>query len=34
MGFGSAIGITLLMIVLAINLVQLKLFGLFKKEGD
>ncbi|WP_375790244.1 carbohydrate ABC transporter permease [Paenibacillus agricola] len=34
MGFGSAIGITLLMIVLAINLVQLKLFGLFKKEAD
>jgi arabinosaccharide transport system permease protein len=34
MGMGSAIGITLLMIVLAINLVQLKLFGLFKKEGD
>jgi arabinosaccharide transport system permease protein len=34
MGMGSAIGITLLLIVLAINLVQLKFFGLFKKERD
>ncbi len=34
MGIGSAIGITLLLIVLAVNLVQLKSFGLFKKEGD
>ncbi len=34
MGFGSAIGITLLLIVLAINLVQLRIFGLFKKDSD
>ncbi|WP_375295488.1 carbohydrate ABC transporter permease [Paenibacillus doosanensis] len=34
MGFGSAIGITLLLIVLVINLVQLKMFGLFKKDSD
>jgi arabinosaccharide transport system permease protein len=32
MGFGSAIGITMLAIVLAINLVQLNSFGLFKKD--
>jgi arabinosaccharide transport system permease protein len=32
MGFGSAIGITMLLIVLALNLVQLKSFGLFKKD--
>ena len=32
MGFASAIGITLLLIVLIINLIQLKFFGLFKKE--
>lgn len=32
MGMGSAIGITLLLIVLTVNLVQLKLFGLFNKE--
>ncbi len=34
LGMGSAIGIVLLTIVLAINLIQLKLFGLFKKDGD
>lgn len=32
LGFGSAIGFVLLAIVLAINLVQLKLLGLFKAE--
>ncbi len=32
MGFASAIGITLLVIVLVVNLIQLKLFGLFRKE--
>ena len=32
MGFGSAIGITMLLIVLIINLIQLKSFGLFRKE--
>jgi len=32
MGFGSAIGITLLCIVLLINVIQLKSFGLFSKE--
>jgi len=34
LGFGSAIGITLLLIVLIINLVQLRYFGLFRKERD
>ncbi|BDG47572.1 MULTISPECIES: sugar ABC transporter permease [Parageobacillus] len=33
MGFGSAIGIVLLAIVLVINLIQLKFTGAFKKEG-
>ena len=33
MGFGSAIGITMLFIVLGINLIQLNSFGLFKKEA-
>lgn len=33
MGFGSAIGITLLAIVLLINIIQLSSFGLFKKEA-
>jgi len=32
MGFGSAIGITLLCIVLLINVIQLNSFGLFRKE--
>jgi len=32
MGFGSAIGITLLCIVMLINVIQLNSFGLFKKE--
>lgn len=32
MGFGSAIGITLLCIVLLINVVQLNFFGLFRKD--
>lgn len=31
MGFASAIGITLLLIVLIVNVIQLNLFGLFKK---
>lgn len=34
LGFGSAIGITLLLIVLAVNLAQLKFFGFFKKDSD
>lgn len=34
MGFGSAIGITLLCIVLCINLIQLKSFGLFRKDDE
>lgn len=34
LGMGSAIGITLLLIVLIVNLLQLKFFGLFKKESD
>lgn len=34
MGMGSAIGIVLLAIVLIINIAQLKMFGLFKKESD
>jgi arabinosaccharide transport system permease protein len=33
MGFGSAIGITVLAIVLFINIIQLRSFGLFKKES-
>jgi arabinosaccharide transport system permease protein len=33
MGFGSAIGITMLFIVLLINLIQLHSFGLFKKDA-
>jgi arabinosaccharide transport system permease protein len=32
LGLGSAIGMSLLMIVLVVNLIQLKLFGLFRKE--
>ena len=32
LGFGSAIGFALLFIVLIINLVQMKLMGLFEKE--
>jgi arabinosaccharide transport system permease protein len=32
LGFGSAIGITLLVITLVITFIQLKFFGMFKKE--
>ena len=32
MGYGSAIGITLLAIVMIINVIQLTGFGLFRKE--
>lgn len=34
MGFASAIGITLFLIVIALNLIQLTIFGLFKKDSD
>ncbi|WP_341444445.1 sugar ABC transporter permease [Petroclostridium xylanilyticum] len=34
LGFASAIGITLLAIVFVLNLIQLTLFGFFKKESD
>ncbi len=34
LGAGSAVGITLLLIVLLVNLVQLTLTGFFKKESD
>lgn len=34
LGFGSAIGLALLAFMLAVNVVQLKFFGLFKKEED
>ncbi len=34
MGFASAIGITLFVIVIALNLIQLTVFGLFKKDSD
>ena len=34
MGFGSAIGIVLLVIIMGINLVQLRGFGMFGKERD
>lgn len=33
-GYGAAIGVTLMVIVLAINLLQLKSTGLFKKEDE
>jgi arabinosaccharide transport system permease protein len=33
MGFGSAIGITMLFITLVVNLIQLNSFGLFRKEA-
>lgn len=33
LGFGSAIGVALLAIVMTINIVQLKFFGLYKREG-
>jgi arabinosaccharide transport system permease protein len=32
MGFGSAIGITLLALVFTVNLIQLRFFGLFRRE--
>ncbi|WP_123043763.1 carbohydrate ABC transporter permease [Cohnella candidum] len=32
LGFGSAVGVTLLALTMAVNVVQLKFFGLFKKE--
>ena len=34
LGYGSAIGITLLGIVAIVNAIQLSLFGFFKKESD
>ena len=34
MGFASAIGITLFLIVIVINLLQLTLFGFFKRDSD
>ena len=34
MGFGSAIGIVLLAIIMMINLIQLRGFGMFGKEKD
>jgi arabinosaccharide transport system permease protein len=34
LGFGSAIGITLLLVTFALNMIQLKFFGLFRKEED
>ena len=34
MGYASAVGIVLLVIVLAINIVQLTATGTFKKEDD
>jgi arabinosaccharide transport system permease protein len=34
LGFGSAIGITLLILVMAVNIIQLTLTGFFKKESD
>lgn len=34
MGFASAIGITLFLIVLVVNLLQLTIFGLFKRDGN
>jgi arabinosaccharide transport system permease protein len=34
LGFGSAIGITLLILVMIVNIIQLSLTGFFRKEGD
>lgn len=34
LGFGSAIGITLLLLVMIVNLIQLKVTGFFKKEAE
>lgn len=34
MGFASAVGLTLLLIVLIVNAIQLKFFGFFKKEEE
>ncbi|MBN2546589.1 MAG: sugar ABC transporter permease [Spirochaetes bacterium] len=34
LGFASAIGVTLLLIIFIINTIQLRFFGLFKKAGD
>lgn len=34
MGYASAVGVVLLVIVLAINIVQLTATGTFKKEDD
>jgi arabinosaccharide transport system permease protein len=34
MGLASAVGLTLLVMVLTVNLIQLKLMGFFKKEDD
>ena len=34
MGFGCAIGIVLLIIIMLINMIQLRGFGLFGKERD
>lgn len=33
-GMGSAIGMVLLVIIMAVNMVQMNLFGMFKKEED
>ncbi len=33
-GMGSAIGMVLLVIIMAVNMVQMNLFGMFKKEDD
>jgi arabinosaccharide transport system permease protein len=32
MGFGAAVGIVLLVFTLVLNLIQLKFFGMFRKE--
>ncbi len=32
LGFGAAIGLVLLLIVLTLNFIQLKFFGVFSKE--
>jgi arabinosaccharide transport system permease protein len=34
LGFGSTVGITLLLIVMIINIIQLSLMGFFRREGD
>jgi arabinosaccharide transport system permease protein len=33
-GLAAAVGVTLLLLIMTVNLIQLMLFGFFKKESD